>query len=308
VNKKANMRKTLLIIAAIGIFSIASFAQAKNDTIQQLQNSIENLEGANIKFSGQLNTANSNIQKIEKELSTVADSLNILKDNLAITNKNLQTIADNLGVQIQQTNEKTSAELSNLSETVSKNTLYWIIAVLLLALLSVLLFGWLKKQLSKEKSGLSDQIKKASDLLREDQLKLDGQLIKLLDTQMQLMNEERKSLQPKSEDIDHSLALKIADEVVRIQMNLSNMDQNVKGISNLKNRVTAIMDNFIANGYEIVDLLNKPYDQGMNLVATMEPDDNLEPGKQIIKRIIKPQINFKGQMIQAAQVVVAYGE
>ncbi|GIV37731.1 MAG: hypothetical protein KatS3mg032_2110 [Cyclobacteriaceae bacterium] len=111
-------------------------------------------------YRGQLNTANTNIQKIEKKLTAVTDSFNILKDHLANTNSNLQTIADNLGVKVQQTSEKASADLSTLNEKVGKNTLYWIIAVLLIALLSVLLFGWLKKQLSKEKTGLLDQIKR----------------------------------------------------------------------------------------------------------------------------------------------------
>jgi len=255
----------------------------------------------------QLNTANSNIQKIEKKLSATADSLNILKNNLANTNSNLQTIADNLGVKIQETSEKASADLSTLSKTVSKNTLYWIIAVLLIALLSVLLFGWLKKQLGKEKTGLSNQIKKTSDSLREEQLKLDGQLIKLLDTQMQLMNAERTT-STKADEVDHSLALKVADEIIRIQKNLSNMDSETKGLKQLSASVERIQDNFKANGYEMVDMLNKPFDQGMKVSANFRPDENLKLGEQIITRIIKPQVNFKGVMIQAAQVEVSVGE
>ena len=302
------MRKILLTITAIGIFSIASFAQAKTDTIQQLRNSIEKLEAANIKLSGQLNTANSNIQKIEKRLSATADSLNILKDNLANTNNNLQTIADNLGVKIQQTSEKASADLSTLNEKVSKNTLYWIIAVLFIALLSVLLFGWLKKQLSKEKTGLSDQIKKTSETLRDEQIKLDGQLIKLLDTQMQLMNAERQTSSAKTEEVDHSLALKVADEIIRIQKNLSNMDSETKGLKQLSASVERIQDNFKANGYEMIDMLNKPFDQGMKVSANFRPDENLKQGEQVITRIIKPQVKFKGVMIQAAQVEVSVGE
>lgn len=302
------MRKILLTITAIGIFSIASFAQAKTDTIQQLQNSIEKLEAANIKLSGQLNTANSNIQKIEKRLSATADSFNILKDNLANTNNNLQTIADNLCVKIQQTSEKASADLSTLNEKVGKNTLYWIIAVLFIALLSVLLFGWLKKQLSKEKTGLSDQIKKTSDSLRDEQIKLDGQLIKLLDTQMQLMNAERQTSSAKAEEVDHSLALKVADEIIRIQKNLSNMDSETKGLKQLSASVERIQDNFKANGYEMIDMLNKPFDQGMKVSANFRPDENLKQGEQVITRIIKPQVNFKGVMIQAAQVEVSVGE
>lgn len=302
------MRKILLTITAIGIFSIASFAQAKTDTIQQLQNSIEKLEGANIKLSGQLNTANSNIQKIEKKLSATADSLNILKDNLANTNSNLQTIADNLGVKIQQTSEKASADLSTLNEKVGKNTLYWIIAVLFIALLSVLLFGWLKKQLSKEKTGLSDQIKKTSETLRDEQIKLDGQLIKLLDTQMQLMNAERQTSSAKAEEVDHSLALKVADEIIRIHKNLSNMDSETKGLKQLSASVERIQDNFKANGYEMIDMLNQPFDQGMKVSANFRPDEKLKQGEQVITRIIKPQVNFKGVMIQAAQVEVSVGE
>lgn len=302
------MRKLLLTITAIGIFSIASFAQAKSDTIQQLQTSIEKLEGANIKLSGQLNTANSNIQQIEKKLSATADSLNILKNNLANTNNNLQTIADNLGVKIQQTSEKASADLSTLNEKVGKNTLYWIIAVLFIALLSVLLFGWLKKQLSKEKTGLSDQIKKTSETLRDEQIKLDGQLIKLLDTQMQLMNAERQTSSAKAEDVDHSLALKVADEIIRIHKNLSNMDSETKGLKQLSASVERIQDNFKANGYEMIDMLNQPYDQGMKVSANFRPDENLKQGEQLITRIIKPQVNFKGVMIQAAQVEVSVGE
>lgn len=302
------MRKILLTITAIGIFGIASFAQAKNDTIQQLQNSIEKLEGANNKLTMQLNTANSNIQKIEKKLSATADSLNILKYNLANTNNNLQTIADNLGVKIQQTSEKASADLSTLNEKVGENTLYWIIAVLFIALLSVLLFGWLKKQLSKEKIGLSDQIKKTSETLRDEQIKLDGQLIKLLDTQMQLMNAERQTSSAKAEEVDHSLALKVADEIIRIQQNLSSMDSETKGLKQLSASVKRIQANFEGNGYDIVDMLNKSYDAGMKVTANFKPDENLKPNEQIITRIIKPQVNFKGVMIQSAQIEVSQGE
>lgn len=302
------MKKLLLIITTFGIFCTISFAQSKIDTIQQLQNSIEKLETENIKLTEQLNSAKANINKIDKKLSATIDSLNILKNNLANTNSNLQTIADNLGVKIQETSNKASADLSTLSETVSKNTLYWIIAVLFIALLSILLFGWIKKQLNKEKNSLSDQIKKTSESLREEQIKLDNQLIKLLDTQMQLMNEKRQTTAAKAEEVDHSLALKVADEIIRIQKNLSNMEPDTKGLKQLSASVERILDNFKAKGYEIVDMLNKPYDTGMKMTANFKPDENLKPNEQIITRIIKPQVNFNGIMIQSAQVEVSIGE
>lgn len=302
------MRKILLTITAIGIFSNASFAQDNNDTIQLLQNSIEKLEALNKNLTNQLNVANVSIQKNNKRLSELADSLHILKDNLANTNKNLQTISDNLGIKIQETNDRASADFSTLNEKVSKNTLYWIIAVLFITLLLVLLFGWLKKQLNKEKTDLSDQIKKTSEILRDEQIKLDGELIKLLVTQMQLMNAERQNKLAKTEEVDHSLALKVADEIIRIQQNISNMDPNTKGLKQLAASVKRIQANFEANDYEIVDMLNKPYDAGMKVIANFKPDENLRPGEQIITRIIKPQVNYKGVMIQSAQIEVNQGE
>lgn len=302
------MRKIFLTITAICILSIVSFAQAKTDTIQQLQTSIEKLEKANTKLAGQLNSANSNIQRIEKSLSVTTDSFNSLKGDLIETNNKLKSIAENLSLQIQQTNEKASADLSTLSKTVRNNKWAWITAVLVIAILSVLLFGWLKKQLSKEKTSLSDQIKITSDSLREEQLKLDGQLIKLLDTQMRLMNVEKQHSSSKADEVDHTLALKVADEIIRIQKNLSNMEADTRGLRQLSASVERIQDNFKANGYEMVEMLNKPYDQGMKVSANFRPDDNLKQGEQIITRIIKPQVNFKGLMIQTAQVEVSVGE
>ena len=59
------------------------------------------------------------------------------------------------------------------------------------------------------------------------------------------------------------------------------------------------------NGYEIVDMLGKPYHEGMKVIANFVENEELELGKQIITGIIKPQINYKGKMIQAAQITVS---
>ena len=46
----------------------------------------------------------------------------------------------------------------------------------------------------------------------------------------------------------------------------------------------------------------------MNLQANFVIDENLKEGESVITRVIKPQINFKGILIQAAQVEVSQGE
>ena len=43
----------------------------------------------------------------------------------------------------------------------------------------------------------------------------------------------------------------------------------------------------------------------MKVIANFVVDENLEEGRQIITSITKPQINYNGQMIQAAQITVS---
>ena len=298
------MRKTLLIIGLVAIFTTVSVAQSKNDTIKQLQRQIENLGNLNSKLSKQVNSANSNIKKIEGRLLSTSDSVDVLKEELVLTNKNLQSMTTKLEFQIQQLNEKSNSDYSALSKRVSNNNLYWILAIVSIALFGIILFVWLRSRLTMVKTDLSDQIKSSSEAIREEIIKLDNQVFWSLDFQKKLNNTE----QNESENIDHSLALKVADEIIRIQKNLSNMDQETKGVKQLEFAVERIQDNFTENGYEMVELLNKPYDQGMKLSAKFKTDPALKRGEQIITRIIKPQVNYNDVIIQEAQVEVSVGE
>lgn len=83
------------------------------------------------------------------------------------------------------------------------------------------------------------------------------------------------------------------------------MDESVKGYKQLKKAVDRIRTNFLANGYEIVEMLGKAYSEGMKASVNFETDESLKEGEQKITGIIKPQINYKGKMIQTAQITVS---
>ena len=136
--------------------------------------------------------------------------------------------------------------------------------------------------------------------MQEDSVRLDNQMLTLIQEQIAVIPS-----QSDNNKIDHSLALKVADEIVRIELNLSRMDSSVKGYKQLAKAVERIKNNFLANGYEIIDMLGKPYNEGMKVVANFVPDDTLKEGEQIITGITKPQINYNGQMIQSAQITVS---
>lgn len=311
------MKRIMLIVALLGSSNL--FAQTQNDNslandITAIQKTVEKqkqeIEGLTSKVNNQQTTINQQRNAIN-EITTKATRLESTVDslsNLIETNRsNINKIADDLGTKIQKTGEQAETRISELGGDVEKNRLYWFIATLVTLLLGALMYLLLGKRIKSSQTDVETQIRNTKKSLEEESLKLDNKLIEVLETQLKVQQEESKN-QPiaTNEKADHSLALKVADEIVRMQKNISRMDADIKGLKPLEKGIERIQANFAANGYEMVNLLNNEYDERMNIdVINFVEDDTLESGKKIISKIIKPQINFNGILIQRAQVEVS---
>ncbi|NRT14796.1 putative RNase H-like nuclease (RuvC/YqgF family) [Flavobacterium sp. 28A] len=301
------MKKTILI--PILLCAITIFAQEKNQDLQKQQQELVSL---NQKLNNQQVIISQQKNELAK-LSAKTENQNKLIDSLKIeTNKNVQNIraiANDLGTKIQQTETTAKDSISKLDKDVNTNRLYWIIATLVTLLLGGVIYWLLGKRIATSKTDVETQIKNTKKSLEEESIKLDSKLIEVLDTQLKLKQEEKQITSANSNiEIDHSLALKVADEIVRIHKNLQQMDSSTKGLKQLSASVQRIQDNFASNGYELVEMLGKEYNEGMKVIANFIPSEDIETGKQIITRIIKPQVNYKEQMIQSAQIEVSIGE
>jgi hypothetical protein len=251
-----------------------------------------------------------NFKDIETiQYSKLSDLNSRIDSLLNQTQKNSSAIsqtADELGIKIKETGDKNEGKITEVSNSLSKNSLYSIIGVLSAILLSGLIYWLLSKRQQSDKTKVEEQLSNAKKAIEEEQIQINTKLAELYNGQMELLRTERKT--NTNAPIDHSLALKVADEVVKMQMNLAHMDNKVRGHKQLTIAVTNVFDNFRANGYEIIDHLNKPFKDEMNMDASKIPDPNLSEGEQLIIKIIKPEIHFNNKMIQKAQVIVAYGE
>ena len=83
------------------------------------------------------------------------------------------------------------------------------------------------------------------------------------------------------------------------------MDPSVKGYKQLGAAVKRIKENLSANGYEFVDMLGRPYHEGMVVDADFVSNEDLDEGTQIISGVTKPQVNYNGKMIQSAKITVS---
>lgn len=258
----------------------------------------------NLKYAvSNLQRENRTIRDLYKEQKSDIDSLQNTQMQL---DEELGALANKMGTDLSETNKKLEASASSLNASINSRT--WLASsglVIALVLLFVVYYILKKKILHGSTS--MDKIKAAQESLEtaqkamhEESVKLDNKLVELLDKQVVLQSQNNINDQQ-----DHTLALKVADEIVRIETNLSRMDESIKGHKQLKKAVERIRANFMANGYEIVDMLGKPYVEGMKATPNFIPDETLKEGEQIITGIIKPQINYKGIMIQSAQITVS---
>ncbi len=120
-----------------------------------------------------------------------------------------------------------------------------------------------------------------------------------------LLSEVTSLIQQHDESSKHAFYLRVANEILRIQNNLNYMGTEVKGYKQLLKCYERLKDAMLADGYEFVELQDRPYVEGMNVTASFMDDDTVEPGKSIIKKISVPQVNYKGELLQTATVVVA---
>ena len=200
----------------------------------------------------------------------------------------------------------TNTNVQSNQETLHSRTL-WGGGLSLAFFVAIIVVAYkLGKRINSGTSTIGD-VRRAQEALQAAQTKMQEESVKLDDKILELFDKQL-SYSPKNvsnENIDHTLTLKIADEIVRIELNMSRMDTSIKGYKQLAKAVERIKDNFKANGYEIVDMLGKPYNEGIKVSANFVVDEDLEEGKQLITGITKPQVNYNGKMIQAAQITVS---
>jgi len=285
------MNKTILTLILM-LFSLTAFSQTDSIAIKELQQKVGQLQTAlkNQKsdFSKQISAANSEIESLQKQVQNNSNAIN-------------QT-AQELGGKITTAETSTYQKISEIDNSLSKTTLWVIIGLLFAVIISGVVYLLLRKKQQADKTDIIAQLSQTKQSIDEKLVNEFAKNTEALETLSQM------SKLTQTAESDHSLALKVADEITLIERNISLMDSSTKGLKQLSRSVEKIKDNLSANGYDIPALLGKPFNQGMKIVPVSTiPDENLEEGVEIISKIIKPQVNYNGKMIQAAQIEVSVG-
>lgn len=294
------MKVSRIILALITYaFVAASFAES-SDSIKLVR--LEQAFQKEIKAHESLKTELAIQKDLIKGQASVIDSLRSAINQNA---RNIKTTADEIGAKIDETNS-TLGSKADSSEVKSK-TIWGGIILVLLAILWAIVYYLLHKRINKGNADVNALMEK-SDKLNEqilNQFSLEMSEMQKISASLVAIEKSNVQKGSTSSEPDHSLIKTLADRITFMEMTLFKMDPKVKGYKQLSKSISQMKDNLLANGYELVEMLGKPYNDGMKAVANFNDDDEIEEGKRIITAIIKPQINYKGQMIQAAQITVS---
>lgn len=303
---------TILMLAVIG----CQFANAKS--INDNTDKIEALEGKCCILQKKQVKADNNLRKLiesqhvaERKIQTLAkenEAQRLAIDSLQDKCKSLEEAQSTDREKINGKIDATDNNVRTNQDLLQSRTLYGVIVVIVVLAIIVVIAYRLAKRIKSGNSTIGD-VRKAQDALQvaqtkmqEESVKLDNQLLAIVQKQL---DASVPSASKATGEPDHSLVVKLADEIARIETNLSKMDKSVRGYKQLVQAKDRMINNVRANGYEIISLLGQEYNDGMQFPARFVPDESLPEGKRIITGMTKMQVNYNGKMIQPAEIVVS---
>lgn len=302
---------TFFILAVIGCqFANTKSINDNTDKIKDLEEKCYILQNKQVKADNNLRKLIESQHVAERKIQTLAKkneaqrlAIDSMQDKCKSLEEAQSTDRENINGKIDATDNNVRTNQNKLQS----RTLYGVIVVIVVLAIIVGVAYWLTKRI-KSSSTTIDEIRKAQESLRNAQVKIQEESVnldnKLLDiAEKQLAS--AKEFTSKTATPDHSLVVKLADEIARIETNLSKMDKSVRGYKQLVQAKDRMINNVRANGYEIISLLGQEYNEGMQFPARFVPDEELPEGKRIITGMIKMQVNYNGQMIQPAEIVVS---
>lgn len=303
---------TILILAVIGCqFANAKSVNDNTDKIKALEEKCYVLQNKQVKADNNLRKLIENQHVAERKIQTLVkknDAQRLAIDSLQDKCKSLEKAQSADRENINGKIDATDNNVRTNQDQLQSRTLYGVIAVIVVFVIIGCVVYWFTKRIKSGASTIVD-VRRAQEALQtaqakmqEESVKLDNQLLAIVQKQL---DASVPSANKTTGEPDHSLVVKLANEIARIETNLSKMDKSVRGYKQLVQAKDRMINNVRANGYEIISLLGQDYNDGMQFPARFVPDESLPEGKRIITGMIKMQVNYNGKMIQPAEIVVS---
>lgn len=247
------------------------------------------------------------ISDIERKVSDIQKRI---VENDAVIQKKVTDVSQNAN--------EAQSRITGLGEQLGQRTFQLSLGTVLAGILGVaglFLAFVVRKRYAAGSATLESRLSQMREHLDNEAVLLDGKLLEVLQNQIKLLQAERDrpqvtpaatvvSAQP---SVDHSLPLKVGEEIFRMRQRLNALPDDTKGLKPLQKSLERLEEEFNQSGYEMINMLGLKYDEGMSVKAKFIASDELEIGQAIITKVIKPQINYKDIAVQIAEIEVSTG-
>lgn len=292
------MKKIFLVSLAILSFTQFVVGQTTEDELSKVKSDISSLQSKQSAMQAKISSNRSDIVILTSQNKFSIQKIDSLKQSISELEDSLHSV----NKQLKETNNIICDNETQLSSSIQNRSVIGVVILAFLFIIGVIVSFLLGKKVNMADSAI-DNVRETQSQLQAAQKKLEEESI-LLDNKLVELIEKKINSTPSEAVVDHSLALKVADEITRIELNLSRMDSSIKGYKQLTKGIERIKNNFLAKGYEITEMLGKPYNEGMRINADFVLDESLEPGARIITSITKPEVLYNGELIQKAIVTI----
>ena len=294
----------------LGFMFVASvcFAQPTDSLrIAALEQKVVELEATIANQGAKQGQAATAIGNLQKEVKQIKTTIKTVGDKAEANTLTIAETSSTLDAKIVAADNNAKAQASELTTradgvdaTIKSKSLWGIIALAVAFIISVTLCVVLH---IKGKKSI-ESLRKSADKINEEIVSKAS--VEIAEMQKIATSIGSLSAAGASSESEQQLIKTLADRITFMEMTLYKMDSSIKGHKTLVNAISQMKNNMQANGYFIVSMLGTEYIEGTSYASVSFVDnDEIPAGKRIITKVIKPQIDYKGVMIQAAQIEVS---
>ena len=297
---------------------------------------LEESKASRLRFEGWLRDHETRVRATEEKQRILEERLRKIDQRYANTAERLEKGERRVDGELVQLREQQVGTEQRLVDLLTNRTFGIAVAVLVIALASVGGLIFLRSSVRAAQSGLGARAELALSSMRSAEERLAQADIRLVGALTEQLERVRSAAQAPSaaageaapaatglsasadqepsdpaqlrpQAVEHTLAIRLADELFRMRRRLVSLPEETRGVVPLRRSIERLETELADHGYELVDLTGRPYVDGMTMEARFIPDDTLASGQRVISRVVAPQVNYRGALVRMAEVEVGLG-
>lgn len=301
------LHKVLILFLLLILCVLSDMIYAQTDSIKLCQADLmekmvlmeKNMQELSISYRTLQKQSRRNSAEIQN-ISNAVVAVDCLRqkqhDSLRIVIDNCEQQQMKLDEKVTEANLDMRNKLLSMADILDFRTLIGAIAALCLLAIIIVIWMLIRRRVNRNTKAINDVVMSQKVILAESQ----GVQAELLACIRALTMEASAN----SLDVERSTVFQMADGLAVLDANIFHLNSSCDGYDRLKSFADQVRTVLSSVGYQVDNLIGKPFDDNLHIVATFVNDSSYSKGSRVITAVKVPHITFHGVTVQKAHVVV----